>query len=141
MAELKTKKTQASPSAFIQGVKDAQKRADAKALLVLFKKATGMSPKMWGSSIVGFGQYHYKSERSRQEGDWPLTGFSPRAANLTVYIMPGFKKYGPLLKKLGKHTISGGSCIYIKKLEDIDQKVLMQIVKQSVKDMRKKYKV
>lgn len=141
MAELKTKKTTVSPAAFVAKVKDPQKRADTKALLGIFKKATGMSPKMWGSSIIGYGQYHYKSERSSQEGDWPLTGFSPRVQNLTVYIMPGFKQYGALLKKLGKHKISGGSCIYIKRLADIDQKVLAQIVKTSVRDMKKKYKV
>jgi hypothetical protein len=138
---LKTKVTAKSPAAFVAGVKDETKRKDAQTLLKLFKVATGESPKMWGTSIVGYGQYHYKSDRSAQQGDWPLTGFSPRAANLTVYIMPGFKEYGPLLKKLGKHTISGGSCIYIKKLADVDTKVLSQIIKASVRDMRKKYKV
>ena len=141
MAELKTKKTSASPAAFVGAIKDPQKRQDAKALLSLFKKATGESPKMWGSSIVGFGQYHYTSQRSSQEGDWPLTGFSPRVQSLTIYIMPGFKTYGALLKRLGKHKISGGSCIYINKLADVDQKVLAQIVKTSVRDMRKKHKV
>jgi len=141
MAELKTKKTTQSPAAFVSALKDPVKRADAKALLSLFKKATGESPKMWGTSIVGFGQYHYKSDRSSQEGDWPLTGFSPRAASITVYIMPGFKEYGALLKKLGKHKISGGSCIYIKKLADVDQKVLGEIIKTSVRDMHRKYKV
>jgi len=141
MAELKTKKTTLSPVAFINAVKDPQKRADAKALMALFKKATGESPKLWGASMVGYGQYHYKSAKSSQEGDWPLTGFSPRVANLTVYIMPGFKGYAPLLKKLGKHTISGGSCIYIKRLADVDQKVLSEIIKTSVRDMRRKYKV
>src|SRR3989344_6267484 len=109
MAELKTKKNAASAATFIDSVKDAGRRADAKQLLTIFKRATGMKPVMWGTSIIGFGQYHYKSERSTQEGDWPLTGFSPRAQNLTVYIMPGFNAYGPLLKKLGKHKISGGS--------------------------------
>lgn len=140
MAELKTKKTAASPAAFVASVKDPQKRADAKVLLKLMQEASGEKPKMWGSSIVGFGQYHYKSERSSQEGDWPLTGFSPRAANLTVYIMPGFREYGPLLKKLGKHKISGGSCIYIKRLEDVDLAVLKKIVAQSVKCMRRRYR-
>ena len=95
---------------------------------------------MWGSSIVGFGMYHYKSERSSQEGDWPLTGFSPCAQNLTVYIMPGFKKYGTLLKKLGPHKTSVG-CLYIKKLDDVDRKVLFELVKTSVRNMRKKYRV
>lgn len=140
MAELKTKKTKVSPKAFIDTVKDPRKRADAKVLLKLFKEATGEQPKMWGSAIVGYGQYHYKSERSSQEGDWPLTGFSPRVQSLTVYIMPGFRDYGPLLKKLGKHKISGGSCIYINKLEDVHLPTLKKIVAQSVRDMRKKYK-
>lgn len=141
MAELKTKKTAVSPSKFIESVKDETKRRDAKALLKIFKEATGMQPKMWGSSIVGYGEYHYKSERSTQEGDWPLTGFSPRAANLTVYIMPGFKDFKSELKKLGKHKISGGSCIYINHLSDIDVPTLKSIIKKSVAAMKKKYKV
>ena len=140
MAELKTQKNAASPAAFIDSVKDEGKRADAKQLLKIFKAATGMKPVMWGSSIIGFGQYHYKSERSTQEGDWPLTGFSPRVQSLTVYIMPGFKAYGPLLKKLGKHKISGGSCIYINRLSDIHVPTLQALIKQSVRDMQKKYK-
>lgn len=140
MAELKTKKNAASPTAFIDSVKDAQRRADAKQLLKIFKAATGMKPVMWGTSIIGYGQYHYKSERSAQEGDWPLTGFSPRAQALTVYIMPGFKSYGPLLKKLGRHKTSGGSCIYINKLSDIHVPTLQALIKQSVRDMQKKYK-
>lgn len=169
MAELKTKKNAASSTAFIDSVKDAQRRADGKQLLKIFKEATGMKPVMWGETgvgtrrkgagasapsrdraksqqrftsgraIVGFGQYHYKSERSSQEGDWPLTGFSPRVQSLTIYIMPGFKAYGALLKKLGKHKISGGSCIYINKLEDVDLSVLKQIIKQSFLEMKKKY--
>ena len=138
MAELKTQKTKASVVNFIKS-QPADKLVDAKALLTLMQKATGMKPKMWGTSIVGFGTYHYKSERSTQEGDWPLTGFSPRKANLTVYVMPGAKKYSALLKKLGKHKVSGGSCIYIKKMSDINSSVLTQIIKISVKDMQKKY--
>lgn len=101
MAELKTKKNKANPVEFLSTIADAQKREDTKKLLTVFKKATGMKPVMWGSAIVGYGSYHYKSERSSQEGDWMLTGFSPRKANLTVYIMPGFKEYAPLLKKGG----------------------------------------
>lgn len=140
MAELKTKKTTASVAAFIDSVDDPKRRTDAKALLRIFKEATGMRPAMWGQSIIGFGSYHYESGRSAQEGDWPLTGFSPRKANLTVYIMPGFKNYGSLLKKLGRHKISGGSCIYINSLLDIDESMLAQIIKRSVADMKKKYK-
>lgn len=141
MAELKTKKSKSSASAFINTVKDPQRRADAKQLLMIFKKATGMKPAMWGTSIIGFGQYHYKSERSSREGDWPLTGFSPRKANLTVYIMSGAKAYGALLKKLGKHTISGGSCIYINKLSDIHVPTLVAIIRKSVRDMKKRHDV
>lgn len=139
MAELKTKKNSASVHAFLGAISDDQKRKDGKELLNIFKDVTGMKPAMWGTSIIGFGSYHYKSERSTQEGDWPLTGFSPRKANLTVYIMPGFKKYGALLKKLGKHKISGGSCIYINKLSDIDTTVLKQIIQRSVNEMKTKH--
>lgn len=138
MAELKTKKTKESPAKFIAAL-DESKQADARGLLKLFKEATGLPPKMWGSSIVGYGSYHYKSDRSTQEGDWSLTGFSPRKQNFTVYIMPGFKQYGPLLKKLGKHTISGGSCIYFKRLGDIHQPTLKTIITKSVAMMKKKY--
>lgn len=139
MAELKTQKTKVSPTKFVAAIQDDAKRADAKELLKIFKDATKMSPKMWGQAIVGYGEYHYKSERSRQEGDWPLTGFSPRAANFTLYIMPGFKDFKADLKKLGKHKISGGSCIYIKRVSDIDVPTLTSIIKKSVAMMQKKY--
>jgi len=139
MAELKTQKTKESPAKFIAALKDEAKRSDAKELVNIFKAATGLQPKMWGTSIIGFGQYHYKSERSRQEGDWPLTGFSPRAANFTLYIMPGFKDFKTDLKKLGKHKVSGGSCIYIKRVSDIDIPTLKSIIKKSVAMMQKKY--
>lgn len=139
MAELKTKKNKASVTAFIDAIEDESKRKDAKQLLSIFKKATGMKPVMWGESIVGFGSYHYKSERSTQEGDWMLTGFSPRKANLTAYIMPGFKTYATLLAKLGKHKISGGSCIYINRLSDIHVPTLSAIIKDSVNAMQKKH--
>ena len=141
MAELKTQKTKASVTEFVNSVADEKRRADSKQLLKVFKEATGMKPAMWGTSIVGYGSYHYKSERSKQEGDWPLTGFSPRKANMTVYIMPGFKEYGPLLKKLGKHKISGGSCIYFNSLSEIDTPTLKTIIKKSVVEMKKRYKV
>jgi hypothetical protein len=139
MAELKTLKNKASVAAFINAVQDPQRRKDAKKLLAIFKDATGLKPVMWGSSIVGYGQYHYKSERSSQEGDWPLTGFSPRKASLTVYIMPGFKGYSSLLKKLGKHKVSGGSCIYINKLSDIHEPTLIAIIKDSVQEMKRRH--
>lgn len=138
MGELKTKRNSESVEAFIDSVDNPTRRQDALKLLDVFEKATGMKSAMWGDSIIGYGQYHYKSERSTQEGDWPLTGFSPRKANLTVYIMPGFEAYQPLLERLGKHTTSV-SCIYINKLSDIDTDVLQEIIAQSVDDMRRQY--
>lgn len=130
MAELKTKINDADVGAFIDKVDGEQKREDARVLLELFVRATAEQPKMWGSSIVGFGQYHYKSERSRQEGDWPLVAFSPRKQNLTLYIMNGFDDYTDLLDKLGKYKTSK-SCLYINKLADVDIKLLEQLVKKS----------
>ena len=139
MAELKTKPTDASVQTFLDSVTDDQKRQDSLALVELMRAATEAEPKMWGSSIVGFGEYHYKYERSSQEGDWPLTGFSPRKRNMTVYIMPGFSNYQNLLERLGRHKTSS-SCLYLSKLENIDVKVLKQIIRKSVADMKKKYK-
>jgi len=138
VAELKTKKTRASVTAFLESVENKQRREDAFKLLEIFKQTTKMSPALWGNSIVGFGQYHYKSERSSQEGDWPLTGFSPRKRNMTVYIMPGFANYQGLLSKLGRHKTSV-SCIYFNKIENINVKVLKQIIRRSVVDMKKIY--
>lgn len=138
MAELKTQKTRASVAEFLAKT-PADIRADAQALLKLMRKATGMKPAMWGTSIVGFGSFHYKSERSSQEGDWMLTGFSPRKANLTVYIMSGAKAQKELLKKLGKFKLSGGSCVYIRKLSDVHAPTLVKLVQVGVKEMRKRY--
>jgi len=136
MAELKTKLTKQKAADFIKTVKPEQKQADSRILLKIFQSATGQKPAMWGDSIVGFGSYHYKSERSTQEGDWPLVGFSPRKANLTLYVMVSIKKSDPLLKKLGKYKASGG-CLYINKLADIDQTVLATLVAKSFRNMRK----
>ncbi len=138
MAELKTKVTTKSVPAFLKAIEDTGKRKDSLALLKLFTEATGEKAKLWGTSIVGFGTYHYESARSKQKGDWPLTGFSPRKANLTVYVMPGFKEYGDLLENLGKYKTSVG-CLYIKHLSDINLKVLTKLIKRSVSDMKKKY--
>ncbi len=141
MAELKTQPTKASVVAFLKSVEPKEKREDALALLKIFKEVTGEKPVMWGASIVGFGKYHYKSLRSTQEGDWPLTGFSPRKQNLTVYIMCGFQWSKNLLKKIGKHKVSGGSCLYINRLSDIDVKVLKALIEKNVEYMREKYNV
>lgn len=138
VAELKTKKTRKSVSKFLTSVDVEEKRNDSKKLLKIFTEATGKKAVMWGTSIVGFGSYHYKYP-SGQEGDWPLTGFSPRKANISIYIMPGFKKYKSILKKIGKHKVSGGSCLYIKRLSDIDTTLLKKLIKTSVADMKKRY--
>jgi hypothetical protein len=135
MAELKTKKTEASVEDFLNGIKDEQVRGDCLVIAKIMKQVTKAEPKMWGTSIVGFGEYHYKGASGR-EGDWPLTGFSPRKQNLTLYLMGGFKAQADLLKKLGKHKTSVG-CLYIKKLEDVDLKVLKELVTSSVQTMKK----
>ncbi len=135
MSTIKTTVNDASVEDFINKVPDETKRKDSFTLLDMFKKITDEKPKMWGTSIIGFGQYHYKSEKSRQEGDWPLTGFSPRKQNLTLYIMPGFGDYQELLKKLGKHKTSV-SCLYINKLADVDMGVLQKLIRESYKAMK-----
>ena len=138
MADIKTRVTDDSVEEFLESVEGETKKLDSLALLEMFRKVTKEPAKMWGNSMVGFGQYHYKSERSAQEGDWPLIAFSPRKANLTIYIMPGFANYRTLLEKLGKHKTSVG-CLYIKKLADIDTGVLEKIIDLSYKDMKKQY--
>ena len=138
MAELKTKLNKASVTKFLNGIKDETKRKDAFTISKIMQKVTKEKPKMWGSSIVGFGSYHYKGASGR-EGDWPLTGFSPRAQNLTLYIMPGFERYEALLKKLGKHKL-GKSCLYINRLEDVDTSVLAKLIAQGVKQIKKSSK-
>ncbi len=139
MAELKTKKTTASVSTFLDTVEDEQKKKDCKELVKIFSAVTKEKPAMWGDSIIGFGEYHYKSERSTQEGDWMLTAFSPRKQNISLYIMSGFSQHTELLKKLGKHKASKGCCLYIKKLEDIDVAVLKKLISASIKEVRKMY--
>lgn len=134
MAELKTKLNDASVDDFLNGIEDEQKRKDCYAVLKLMKQVTKAEPKMWGSSIVGFGAYHY-TYASGQEADWPLTGFSPRKQNLTLYIASGFEQYDDLLTKLGKHS-TGKSCLYIKRLADVDAAVLKELVTQSVAHMK-----
>ncbi len=134
MAELKTKPTDADVLAFLHEVESEKKREDALAILALMQEVTGEPAKMWGSSIIGFGSYHYKYA-SGHEGDACLTGFSPRKQNLVLYILAGFEQYDALLAKLGKHK-TGKSCLYINKLADIDQNVLRELVAQSVAHMK-----
>ena len=130
MAELKTKKNDQSVEAFLNAVENEAKRKDSFTILEWMKEITGEEPEMWGSSIIGFGSYHYKYASGRQ-GDWFTVGFSPRKQNLTLYIMSGFDQYETLLEKLGKHK-TGKSCLYLKKIEDVDEDILKELIRQSV---------
>jgi hypothetical protein len=138
-AELKTKKTKLSVEKFLESIKDETQRADSVAIVEMMKKITKEEPKMWGSSMVGFGDYHYVSERTGREGDWFMTGFSPRKGNLSLHLMSNMEENADLLKKLGKHT-TGVGCLYIKKLDDVDTKVLKDVIKRSVEEIKKKKK-
>lgn len=139
MAELKTKQTSADVHEFINSyVETEQKRNDSFELLKLMQDFTGYKPKIWGSSIIGFGSYHYKSERSSQEGDWPLVGFSPRKAAISLYVYTGNTEHEHLLKNLGKFKM-GKACIYIKKLSDIDQNQLKNIINATISFLESKY--
>lgn len=133
--ELKTKVNEASVTDFLNSVEDEQKRKDSFEVLKLMKQASKEDAKMWGGSIVGFGSYHYKGASGR-EGEWMLIGFSPRKQNITLYIMPGFERYPTLMKKLGKYS-TGKSCLYIKRLSDVDAGVLKELVTESIKVMKK----
>jgi hypothetical protein len=135
MAELKTKPTRVDPEKFVDSIKDERRRADAKALLAMMTRVTGESPRMWGPAIVGFGSYHYVYASGR-EGDWCITGFSPRKDSLTVYLLPGLQAHQTNLEKLGKVT-TGKSCIYIKNLADVHMPTLEKMVKQAGKDIKK----
>ncbi len=130
MAELKTKVNDADVNAFLAAIPDEQRRKDCQTLAKWMKKITGRAPRMWGDSIVGFGTYHYKSTSGR-EGDWFLTGFAPRKDSLTVYIMAGFARYEDLMERLGKHK-NGKSCLYLKRLSDVDEAVLKELIALSV---------
>ena len=130
MAQNKTRPTDESVEAFLEGVADEKKRKDSFEILALMREVTGMEPRMWGGSIVGFGTYHYKYTSGR-EGDMPLTGFSPRKQSLTLYIMSGFSQHDDLLAKLGKFK-TGKSCLYIKRLADVDLDTLRELIARSV---------
>jgi len=139
MAEIKTKQTGADVIEFINSFADTeQKKNDSFELLKLMRDFTGYEPKMWGPSIIGFGQYHYKSERSSQEGDWPLVGFSPRKSAISLYVYSGCSGQDDLLKELGKFKM-GKSCIYVKKLSDINQEPLKKLIRTTMDFLRSKY--
>ena len=134
MAELKTKQTDASVEKFLNQIPDEARREDCVQVAKIMQEITGSEPKMWGPSIVGFGTYHYKYATGR-EGDWMITGFSPRKQDLTLYIMPGFDQYAELMKQLGKHR-TGKSCLYIKRLSDVHVPTLKKLIRESVKSIK-----
>ena len=136
-SELKTKVTKVSVEEFLETVADEAVRDDCRRIAEIMSRLTDSPAVMWGPAMVGFGTYHYKYESGR-EGDWMLVGFSPRKANLTLYIVDGFEKYDDLMSKLGKHK-TGKSCLYIKSLKDIDLAVLEELITESVESLRKKY--
>lgn len=137
MADQKTKPTEVSVDSFIDSVPDEQRRNDSRVVLEMMRRITGEEPTMWGPTMVGFGSYHYKYESGR-EGDSFITGFSPRKNALTLYIMPGFERYDDLMSRLGKYK-TGKSCLYLKKLSDVDPYVLEELVEQSYEHMKEKY--
>ena len=135
--ELKTRLTNASVTEFLEAVEGDARRADGHTLLALMGRATGQEPRMWGASIVGFGSYSYCDSSGRQHS-WMATGFSPRKTAMSIYIMPGFSRYRSLLERLGPHK-TGKSCLYVKRLSDIDQTVLEDLVTRSYRDITEKY--
>jgi hypothetical protein len=137
MAEVKTRANSASVSAFLARMDDRQKLADCRAIARMMREATGKRAKMWGDSIVGFDSYDYVYKTGRS-GTWPVTAFSPRAQNISIYIMPGFAKFKTLMAKLGKYKI-GKSCLYITRLADVDEKTLRQLIRESVREMRRRH--
>lgn len=140
MAEIKTKQTETNVHDFINSFADTeQKRADSFELLKIMEDFTGFEPKMWGTSMIGFGKYHYKSERSTQEGDWPLVGFSPRKAAISLYVYTGSKEHEHLLEDLGKFKM-GKACIYVKKLSDINIDALRKLMGATVGFLKERYR-
>jgi hypothetical protein len=141
MSEIKTKPSDIDVDSFLSGVEPEKKRADSIEFKKLFDSVVKEKATLWNNNMIGYGIFHYKSERSSQEGDWPLTGFSPRKQYIAVYIMSGVNNYKDLLSKLGKYKVSSGSCLYINKIEDINTDILKNIISASVSDMKKLHKV
>ncbi len=141
MAEIKTKPIDSDIDKFLMNIEPEKRRSDSINIKKLFDSVVKEKATLWNNNMIGYGSFHYKSDRSKQEGDWPLVAFSPRKQNITIYIMSGAKKYENLLSELGKYKISSGSCIYINKIEDINPEILKKIIKASVSDMKKKYKI
>jgi hypothetical protein len=141
MSEIKTKPVALDIDKFLMSVEPVKKRTDSIELKKLFDSVVREKPSLWNNNMIGYGSFHYKSERSTQEGDWPLTGFSPRKQYIAIYIMSGAGNYKDLLSKLGKFKISSGSCIYVNKIEDINLDILKEIISTSVSDMKKIHKI
>jgi hypothetical protein len=141
MSGIKTKPGDFDIDKFLMSVEPEKKRIDSLELKKLFDSVVKEKPSLWNNNMIGYGSYHYKSDRSKQEGEWPLTGFSPRKQYIAIYIMSHVSNYKDLLSKLGKYKISTGSCIYVNKIEDINLDVLKEIISTSVSDMKKTYKV
>lgn len=139
MAEIKTKQHEANVTDFVLSfAQTEQKQQDSFELIKIMQEYTGFEPKMWGPSIIGFGVYHYKSERSRQEGDWPLVGFSPRKAAISLYVYMGTPEQDKLLQEFGKFKMGKG-CIYVKKLSDINVEVLKKMMGETITALKEKY--
>lgn len=139
MADNKTKETEADVAAFLDAVEHPVRRADAHRLDQIFREVTGFAPRMWGPTIVGYGKYHYVYESGR-EGDCNATGFSPRKANLSIYIMPGYANFGHILERLGKHKM-GKACLYVNKLADIDETVLRELIRAGLDDLATRWAI
>lgn len=139
MSDLKTKPTGEDVEHLIDAIEDDTRRSDCRTVMNIMREATGEEPRIWGSGMVGFGSYHYKYESGR-EGDWFLTGFASRKSSLTLYVMAGFDRYDTLMKNLGSYK-TGKSCLYVKRLEDVDEEVLRELVQASVEHMKKTYPV
>jgi len=139
MADNKTRATAQDVGAFIEAVAKPQRRADAQALDALFRRVTGFQPRMWGPTIIGYGQYHFRYDSGR-DGDFLATGFSPRAAHQVIYIMPGYADFQPILDRLGKHK-KGKSCLYVNKLADVDLSVLEELIRAGLQDLGQRWPV
>ncbi len=137
MADAKTKANDGDVEAFLASVENERRREDCRTVMTMMREVTGEEPRLWGDSIIGFGSYHYVYASGR-EGDWPLTGVSPRKQSLTLYIMPGFDRYESLMARLGKHR-TGKSCLYVNRLDDVDPEVLRELVESSVAYMRERH--
>ena len=135
MSEAKTRPTARGVEEFLAGIEDEGRREDSRAVAALMAEVTGAEPRMWGESIVGFGSYHYRYASGR-EGDWMLAGFSPRKANLTLYLSSGFEQQGELLARLGKHKL-GKACLYLKRLDDVDRDTLRELIRRSVDEVER----